>query len=206
MKRAALLLLLTGCVRGPVCAEDGCPAETVCDLDGTCRPLAVTPMRTRDRHLMAADFGGTRADRPEESGADLDELLLGGQVDGSVFLAFDLPEGEIREAVLVLRPAEGATGGDRQTVRVSRARAFEGAELTHRSQPVVSRIGPGRQLSAVPDRPVRLDVTELLRDESAERVHLMATGDGDGVPWRIASPVALEPERAPRLELRLARR
>ncbi len=205
MKRAALLLALAGCVRGPVCAEDGCPAETVCDLDGTCRPLATRPMRTRDRHLRAADFGGTRADRPGESGADLDELLLGGEPGGSVYLAFDLPAGEVREAVLVLHPAEGASGGDRQTIRVSRVRAFEGEELSHRSQPVVSRIGPGRSLAAVPDRPLRLDVTALLRDEPAERVYLMASGGGDGAPWRIASPVALDLERTPRLELRLAR-
>lgn len=202
----AALLVAAGCVRGPTCAEDGCPAETVCQLDGTCRPLTVTAMRARDRHLRAADFGGTRRDRRAEAAADLDELVLGGSLDGSVFLAFDLPEGEVREAVLVLFPAEGASGGDRQTLRLSRVRAFEGPTLTHRNRPVVSKIGPGRTLAAVPDRPLRVDVTELLDDgDSGERVHLMASGDGDGVPWRIASPVALDPERAPRLELRLAR-
>ena len=137
---------------------------------------------------------------------DLDELVLGGYLDGSIYLTFELPEGEVKAAVLVLFPAEGASGGDPQTIRVSRVRHFEGATLTHRTRPVVSQIGPGRRLAEVPDRPVRVDVTELLGDQNGERVHLMASGEGDGVPWRIASPVALDPERAPRLELRLARR
>ncbi len=203
---ALLPLLLVGCPRGPVCAENGCPADTVCELDGTCRALEVTALPTRDRHLVAADFGGTRSDQRAEPAGDLDELVLGGYLDGSVFLAFDIPEGEVRQAVLVLYPAEGAIGGDRQTVRVSRVRAFEGATLTHRTRPVVSRVGPGRELAAVPDRPVRVDVTSLIAEDPSERVHLMASGEGDGIPWRIASPVALDSARAPRLELRLGLR
>lgn len=199
-------LLLAGCLRGPVCAEDGCPGDSVCELDGTCRPLTVTPMRTRDRHLRAADFGGTLSTERGASAGELDELLLGGAPGGAVYLAFDLPDGEVRQAVLVLHPAEGANGGERQTLRVARVRPFEGAGLDHRTRPVVSRLGPGRTLAAPPDRPVRVDVTELVDDEPGARVHLRATGDGEGVPWRIASPIALDPERAPRLELRLARR
>lgn len=202
----ALAAVGTGCPRGPVCAENGCPTETVCELDGTCRALSASATPTRDRHVAAADFGGTRSDQRTAPTGDLDELALGGHVDGEVFLAFDLPEGEVSQAILVLYPVEGAIGGDRQTVRVSRVRAFEGASLTHRTRPVVSRVGPGRELSAVPDRPVRVDVTDLLTEDPSERVHLMASGEGDGSPWRIASPVALDAERAPRLELRLRRR
>ena len=195
---------LDGCSRGPVCAENGCPGETVCELDGTCRPLASLEGRFRDARLPAADFGGTRSDMRSSAAGEMDVLLLGGEPGGAVYLAFDLPSGHVAQAVLVLHPAEGATGAEPQTIRVSRVREFEGAELTHRSRPLVSSVGPGRHLTSVADRAIRVDVTELV-DPDEPRLFLAATADGEGAPWRIASPVARDPDRAPHLEVRITR-
>ena len=194
------LAAAAGCLRGPTCTEGACREGAVCDLDGTCRPLA-QPARRPTVHQAARDFGATRTDRRREALGDQDEALLGGDADGAIYLTFALPDRAVERAVLVLHPVPGASGGSSQTVRVARVRPFEGATLTHRSRPTTAELGPARTLAPVTDRPIRIDVTALVHD--TELLHLAVSASGEGLPWRIASPLALDAERTPRLELAL---
>ncbi|HJL45848.1 MAG TPA: hypothetical protein RMG45_08430, partial [Polyangiaceae bacterium LLY-WYZ-15_(1-7)] len=140
--RTATLLLavllataLAGCDRAPACAPGACPSGTVCELDGTCRPLADRDALrfTRALRLAPTAWGATRRDRRSEVARDLDEWALGGGVDGTVHLRFPLPEeGEIMAAVLALWPAPGARPEGRRRVVVARTAPFDPATLQRR--------------------------------------------------------------------------
>ena len=192
---------------GPVCAEGAC-AQGVCQLDGTCRPLSSeTPFGpVRDLHLHATAFGATRRDHRKASNSRQDAAALGGNAGAAMYLMFQIPSGQIERAVLVISPAETMAGASAQSLRVSSTTAFDGDDLTHRNRPGLRRIGPQRTLSFVADRPLRFDVRPLLT-ESPAPVYLVieATPEpsGNPVPWRIATPLALDVDRRPVLELQL---
>ena len=159
---------------------------------------------TRAEQLHAVEWGGTRRDHRTETAQDLDELLLGGSVGGTVHLAFDLPRGEISVAVLTIYPAPRAHVSTPQTLRAFRTTAF--GDAVSRAVPPrrIGRFGSSRHVAGRPNRPVRIDVTGLVRDEREGRVHLgLDAREREGLPWRIASPIAENDALHPHLDVRV---
>lgn len=200
-----LALLSAGC-HTPPCGD--CPNGTVCELDGTCRALGPRSRMgfTRAERLRPVEWGSTRSDRRTETAQGLDELLLGGSLDGTVHFSFDLPEGEVVAAVLTIYPApRGAHTSTPQTLRAYRTTEI-GSHVSRAVPPRrIGRFGASRRVAARANRPLRIDVTDLVRDVAGEeRVHLaLDARRSDGLAWRIASPTAENDELHPRLDLRL---
>ncbi len=201
----ALTLGALGCAGRPPCGA--CAEGAVCDLDGACRPLAPREgLRfARALRLRPRDWGGSRRDAPGEPGRPFDELILGGAAEGRVYLAFDLPDGEVVSAVLRLTPAPRSAAAGERTLRAFRSTPFDGAWVRHRLRPArLGRPTRGRRLRAVEGRPLYLDVTPLVRGREGRVLFLGVEGRGGGrTPWRVASPLAEDVRAQPRLDLRM---
>ncbi len=199
------LALATACGGRPPCGS--CPDGSVCDLDGTCRVLATRPELRFARvvRLRPQDWAGARADIRREAGYAFDEWLLGGEVDGRLYLAFDVPAGEIVTAVLRLTPIPRSPSLGAMTLQIFRTRSFVGARVSHRRRPRrIRRVGSMRRVEGAEGRPIYLDVTELVRGREGSRVFLgVAANDGDTTPWRIASPLANDVDAQPHLDVRI---
>jgi len=209
---AAVSMLSLGCgaTRSP-CSAERCPANTVCDLDGTCRPLP-EPARaatfSESLGLYAVSWSNPDSTRGRRH-ASSDRLSLGGDGDAVIDLTFSIPvrRRNVVEAVLVLFPYQNARAATTPaTIVVARMRPSETDDARRRTPPLPI----GRALSARVERPsarqaVRLDVVDAARDVAgaplALRVRMTRGGDGD--PWLFASPDTLDVARRPRLELLL---
>jgi hypothetical protein len=209
-----LAVLLAGCHEDPACVQgDGCPEGTVCQLDGTCRPLLSGPDNrfAAARRLVPRDWGYTRADQPSRVQPDTDALLLGGSPNAVVYLAFGpLPQvREIAQAVLTLWPHPGWEGPRRSGVQlaVQRIRGFDGQRLTHENAPEPFGLPVVvRRVMARAGGPIRLDVTRAARraqrqDESRIHLRLSLSGRSRGGPWKVASSRAADRSRRPQLHL-----
>lgn len=197
-----------GAARSP-CAADECPTATVCDLDGTCRPLP-EPARaatfSESLGLYAVAWGNPHDGRGAPH-ASSDRLSLGGDADSVIDLTFSMPtrRRNVVEAVLVLFPYPNARAAtDPATLSVARMRPSETTNDRRRTPPLPI----GRVLSARVERPtarqaIRLDVLDAARAVEGASLALrvrMARG-GDDYPWLFASPETLDVQRRPRLEL-----
>ncbi len=206
----ALAAMGCGATRSP-CAAEECPTATVCDLDGTCRPLpeparAATFSESVGLHAVA----WANPDDGRAQPAALDRLSLGGDQDAVIDLTFSMPAARQRrvvEAVLVLYPYPNARAAtEPATIAVARMRPSE----TANAHPHTPPLSIGRVLSARVERPtarqaVRLDVLDAARAVTGAPLALrvrMARG-GDASPWLFASPDTLDVQRRPRLELLL---
>ena len=129
---------------------------------------------------------------------------MGGSLDGTIHFAFDLPEGEIVAAVLTVFPATRAHTTHTQTLRAYRTTPFDDAMSRAVPPRRIGRFGSSRRIAARQNRPLRIDVTELVRSEHAPRVHLAIDARRpDGLAWRIASPTAENDALHPRLDVRV---
>jgi hypothetical protein len=199
-----------GATRSP-CASESCPTATVCDLDGTCRPLP-EPARAATFSESLGLYATGWSNPDDGAGAShgsSDRLSLGGDADAVIDLTFTIParQRNVVEAVLVLFPYQHARAAtEPATIAVSRMRPSETNGAPRRTPPLPI----GRTLSARVERPtarqaVRLDVLDAARDVAGAPLSLrvrMARG-GDDDPWLFASPDTLDVDRRPRLELLL---
>lgn len=206
----AVCVLSAGCgaARSP-CSSEECPTATVCDLDGTCRPLP-EPARaatfSESLGLYAVAWSNPD-DRRGAHHASSDRLSLGGDADSIIDLTFTMPARRrtVVEAVLVLFPYPNARAAtDPATLSVARMRPSETAS-TRRSTPPLPI---GRVLSARVERPtarqaIRLDVLDAARAVEGAPLALRVRMErgGDDYPWLFASPETLDVARRPRLEL-----
>ncbi|MBX3247091.1 MAG: hypothetical protein KF901_07920 [Myxococcales bacterium] len=189
-----------GCGPRARCAEGACPEGTLCELDGTCRPLAddESSRFARALRLEAADWASS-----ERGGRGHDQLPLGRGAE--VFLAFEVPPGELLRAVLTLHVTSASGVGD---VQVFASTAFVGDEVDRGWVPRrLGRVEVAREALAGPGRPVRVDVARLIAraglGREGGRVYLGLRRAGDAARWRVASPVAVDPELWPSLDLRV---
>ncbi len=202
-------LVLPGCGGPSGCIDaDGCPPQTVCELDGTCRPLAEDPGARFARlvRLRARDWGVTRGG--DLRIADLDTLELGGPDGGVIHLAFGpLPTGPIARATLSLFPHPSFHGLDRRTrVAVQATLPFFGQGLTRRGAPAAP--GPPvtvRGFAPGGPRPFRFDVTGAIGarpDPGQGRLYLAirVVSETTDSPIHLASPRAVDGASRPRLD------
>lgn len=199
-----MLALSSASCHSPPCGE--CPNGTVCELDGTCRALGPRPRMgfTRAERLRPVEWGATRSDRRTESTQGLDELLLGGSLDGTIHFTFELPEGEVVAAILTIFPAPRAHTSTPQTLRAFRTTEI-GPRVSRAVPPRrIGRFGSSQRVAARQNRPLRIDVTDLVRQAGEPRVHLaLDARHADGLAWRIASPAAENDSLHPRLDVRV---
>lgn len=212
MATASLLLATGACSYATPCDEDACPASTVCELDGVCRPLSThgAIRFARATRLDPVDWAVTRSDRAWRADGDEDGLDLGGAPNAVVHLAFPYPEKrDVLQATLTLRPHPTFSGA-RQPVMVAvhETDPFTGRALARRWEPR-TRGAPVVQLPLSPtaEQPIRFDVTPLFEGPRAHRccvyLTLRAMDHREGLPWRLASPRAVDSRLHPSLELLL---
>lgn len=205
---AVAAVLLFACGGTDNCRPEACAEGTVCDLDGTCRPLSERREAAfaQAQRLRPTRWGATRRDRPTLEDGALDEALLGGPMSGTLYLAFALPQdARVVSAVLTLSTAADDAPGDPQLVRAFALRSLE-APISRRTAPGRGPAGAGR--FANPSGAFHLDITELARRAARRREPLsigVEAEEAAALPWRIASPTALESARRPHLDLRLIR-
>lgn len=204
-------LVACGASADPCASSTACPDGTVCHPGGSCGPLTREARFAEGRWLPVATWGVTRADRPSATVAATDVLLLGGDLGAVAYLGFGpLPaEAGVVRAQLVLQPHESWSGApvDARVV-VRRTRPFRGDGLTRRAAP--ESLGGSvdeRPVEAGGPRPIVLDLTDAVRQaQRAGRAHLhveLRVDGAEGLPWRLASPRAVDPDLRPRLELGL---
>lgn len=206
-----LALAACGASGDPCASSTACPDGTVCHPGGHCAPLSRQARFAEAQWLPVAAWGVTRADRPSATVAATDVLLLGGDLGAVAYLGFGpLPvEAGVVRAQLVLQPHESWSGAPVDArVLVHRTRPFRGGGLTRRAAP--ESLGGSvdeRPIEAGGPRPIVLDVTDALRQaRQAGRAHLyleLRVDEAQGLPWRLASPRAADPDLRPRLELGL---
>lgn len=198
--------LLIGCSSGPRCRPDACAGGMVCDLDGTCRVLSErrdAAFATATR-LSPARFEATRSDQDAPT-MQLDEVALGGPMDGRLYLQFDLPPGRIVSAVLTLSTADEAAPSASQRVQVFGLRGLP-ENISRTNEPGRGRAGAQRELT--PGSVLHLDVTDLAREATDASDPLLLGIDAatrGARPWRIATPRALDSQRRPTLHVRYVR-
>lgn len=193
-------LLAAGCGgAGERCAsEASCPARTVCEASGVCRPLALDPVVrvARARWLLPV---AARLAPAADAG---DSVRLGGDTSAVLYLSFaPLPNGaDEATAALVLTPhATFAHPLAPLTLIVDRVRA-PGASGTPQA---IRRVAGSRALDADSRGVMRVDLSELVRDASRAGVRtldLAVRVEGEGA-LRIASPASIERTHRPRLEV-----
>lgn len=194
-------LLATGCgASGERCtSEASCPAGTVCETSGACRPLALDPVVrvARARWLLPV------ATRVAPAAADAgDTVRLGGDTSTVLYLSFaPLPNGaDDATAALVLTPhATFAHPLAPLTLIVDRVRA----PGTSGAPQAIERVAGSRALDTHSRGVVRVDLSELVRGASRAGVRtldLAVRVEGEGA-LRIASPASIERRQRPRLEV-----
>ncbi|MEZ4253197.1 MAG: hypothetical protein R3B99_33735 [Polyangiales bacterium] len=200
LRALALLCLLGGCGARRTLRRGGCAEGTVCELDGTCRPLAESDdvrfaRAVRLRPLdWASDTPGSRRS---------DELPIG---EGSAaYFRFDVPAGRPVGAVLTLHFAPTVVDGEAE-LRIFLASELEGDVADRGVTP--RRTGPfelARVQRAGPQRIVRLDALAALdRAGLGEEGGSVTLGvDVVGPTRAIASPRAVEDTLRPHLDLHL---
>lgn len=198
---------------GSPCAVGDCPDETRCDFDGTCRPVALGEGIgfTQSMRLEAVAAASVSRSNPGGRASQGDLLRLGGLHDARIYLAFDLPERSrgVDTAVVILHPHPSFDAGTTTAVVTAiETRPFEADTLTTRNAPRgVGSAVAAREEAPPMGRPLRLDVTDLLRREDGEARRLflrveMARG-GDDNAWRLAGRDAQDVDLLPQLEIRL---
>ncbi|MBK8169095.1 MAG: hypothetical protein IPK60_01970 [Sandaracinaceae bacterium] len=165
----ALALALAACGSRSQCAETAaCALGTVCEIDGTCRPMAVdlSTRFARGVTLHAREMVTTAGEH------DDDTLSLGGERGSAVLLAFaDLPDSPVSSAELVLTPHSEWNGSDELVhVVVARVRPFDSAHP--QVETIRDRIGE-RSVPAGVARPLRVDVTGAVRDAQSAGVRVL---------------------------------
>jgi hypothetical protein len=194
-------LLATGCGgTGERCAsEASCPAGTVCEASGACRPLALDPVVRVARARWLLPLAARIAPATANAG---DAIRLGGDSSAVLYLSFAaLPNGaDDATAALVLTPhATFAHPLAPMTLIVDRVRT----PGTSGTPQAIQRVAGSRALGADSRGVVRVDLSELIRDASRAGVRtldLAVRAEGEGA-LRIASPASLERRHRPRLEV-----
>ena len=206
---AASLLIACG-GRDSCTSSASCPPTTTCQANGVCRPLAsAAGLRfTHAEWLNAADYGLAASDQPATVLPAGDDLAIDGRGDRIAYLAFGpVPrDREVVEAVLRLAPPASGTLGRARLV-LERTAPFFGVRLTWRHRPAARQTIATRTVDGPSARSIRFDITALLQTAQRERRDWLFVGlrrsDDDSLPFAVASPVAADRARRPRIELLL---
>lgn len=206
MRKTSLIALLTGCfalpgailwacggtLPGPrVCSErDPCAEGRTCVL-GRCRRDKTMPISTKAPLLRFEAEDLAWADDGEVVGPDSigDRIVLGeaGHASAKLYLRFAIaipPAERVQRALLTLTPLPSCTRKPgRMALEVAHILApWRSAEMSRGDRPRLDIPMRAGETSVTPARPLRIDVTELVRAwaEHKKRYHglaLMAAGD-----------------------------
>ncbi len=198
-----VVIALWGCGQEP-CRESSCPEGTHCELSGTCRASDPALRFTRAATLPVRDWAVAARGGAYEDG---DELVLGGPARAVIYFALDVPDDTVVSAVLTLAPhPQRRATGERIRLTANRVERFRGADVTRANAPArEGQASTNTTLVFPPRRPLRVDVTPLLRD-AQERgdVHLhFAVHARSDSTLAFSSPRSMTPEARPRVEVRL---
>lgn len=199
----AVVFVLTASACGasiePCRGEASCPAGTVCEASGECRPLALDPMTRTARGTWLLPS----LTRVFPTSADAgDAIRLGAEARSTLFLSFGPLPDNARDATaaLVLTPHASFTRPTGPlTLVVDRVRPLSSNALP---EPVTRRAGT-RALGPDSRGVIRIDLSALVREASRAGVRtldLALRAEGDAA-FRLASPSNLERDARPRLEV-----
>jgi hypothetical protein len=198
-----LAVSLAGCGARPhPCAgEVDCPSDTVCQSDGRCAPLALSPSLRAARAVRL----GPASSRSSPSQADGgDAARLGGRTRSVLLLSFDglVPEARDAGAELVLTLDDaGVSPTTVVTLVVDRVRppGPTGMPAVLADRVAERRIGPDSR------GPIRIDVSRLVRAcarDGVRRLDLAVRMEGDA-EILVSSARSSDAVRRPRLDLYL---
>ncbi len=183
----------------PCRGEASCPAGTVCEASGECRPLALDPViRTARATWLLPNVA-----RAFPTSADAgDAIRLGGDSRAALFLSFGPLPDDARDATaaLLLTPHASFTRPTGPlTLVVDRVRPLSSDTLP---EPITRRAGT-RALGPDSRGVIRIDLSALVREASRAGVRtldLALRAEGDAA-FRLASPASLDRDARPRLEV-----